>query len=213
MTTPRRVLVVDDDQVVRRIVGSTLERAGFLPVYAADGDAGWRALQEHAVELVITDRSMPNADGLELIRRIRASAAHATLPVIMLSGSLEGDKGHDARPREPTRFFTKFLSSSELLATVGPRAERAAPALTCSAATTVVSGRLACPPSWRSSAPSACRSVRPCVCRAVPAAAVSDGACPEHRRVPVRGAWPAWRRRRCCSRGLAHCHVSPSHVM
>ena len=80
MTTIRRVLVVDDDQVVRRIVGSTLERAGFVPVYAVDGDAGWRALQEQSVELVITDRSMPKATGLELIRRIRASAGTRLAP-------------------------------------------------------------------------------------------------------------------------------------
>jgi CheY-like chemotaxis protein len=118
MTTIRRVLVVDDDQVVRRIVGSTLERAGFVPVYAADGDAGWRALQEQSVELVITDRSMPKANGLELIRRIRASAAHASLPVIMLSGSLEGDMGHDAKAEGANAFLTKFLSSADLLATV-----------------------------------------------------------------------------------------------
>ena len=118
MTTIRRVLVVDDDQVVRRIVGSTLERAGFVPVYAADGDAGWLALQEHSVELVITDRSMPKANGLELIRRIRASAAHASLPVIMLSGSLEGDMGHDAKAEGANAFLTKFLSSADLLATV-----------------------------------------------------------------------------------------------
>ncbi len=118
MTIPRRVLVVDDDPVIRRIVGSTLGRAGFLPVYAPDGEAGWRELQQHAIELVITDRSMPNVGGLELIRRIRASAAHASIPVIMLSGSLEGDQGHDATEQGANAFLTKFLSASELLATV-----------------------------------------------------------------------------------------------
>ncbi len=118
MTTSRQVLVVDDDPVVRRIVGSTLERAGFVPVYAFDGDAGWRALQEHTVVLVITDRSMPKVDGLELIRRIRASATHAAVPVIMLSGSLEGDMGHDAKAEGANAFLAKFMSPSQLLATI-----------------------------------------------------------------------------------------------
>jgi two-component system chemotaxis response regulator CheY len=118
MTTSRRVLVVDDDPVIRRIVGSTLGRAGFLPVYATDGEAGWRELQQHAIELVITDRSMPNVDGLELLRRIRASAEYASLPVIMLSGSMEGDLGHDATDEGANAFLTKFLSATELLATV-----------------------------------------------------------------------------------------------
>ena len=117
-TTTRRVLVVDDDAVVRRIVGSTLERSGFLPVYAVDGDAGWRELQRTTVELVITDRSMPNAGGLELIRRIRASPDYASLPVIMLSGSMDGDKGHDAKAEGANAFLTKFMSSTELLATI-----------------------------------------------------------------------------------------------
>jgi DNA-binding response OmpR family regulator len=118
MALPRRVLVVDDDPVVRRIVGSTLGRAGFLAVYAVDGDAGWLELQQQDVELVITDRSMPNADGLELIRRIRASVRHASLPVIMLSGSIDDDQGHDATDEGANAFLTKFMTSADLLATV-----------------------------------------------------------------------------------------------
>jgi CheY-like chemotaxis protein len=117
-TTSRRVLVVDDDAIVRRIVGTTLERSGYVPVYAVDGDAGWRELQQQVFDLVITDRSMPNADGLELIRRIRASVDYASLPVIMLSGSLEGDKGHDAKAEGANAFLNKSMTSTELLETI-----------------------------------------------------------------------------------------------
>lgn len=118
MTMPRRVLVVDDDPVVRRIVGSTLERAGFLVEYATDGDAGWLALQQQSFTLVITDRSMPNVDGLELMRRIRTSTEYASLPVILLSSSAEEALGPEAKTEGANAFISKVLSSAELLTTV-----------------------------------------------------------------------------------------------
>jgi DNA-binding response OmpR family regulator len=118
MTTPRRVLVVDDDPIVRRIVGSVLGHAGFALVYANDGEAGWRELQGKPFDLVITDRSMPHLDGLQLTRRIRASAEHATLPVIMLTGSTQDEVGREAADEGANAFLTKLLSSRELLATV-----------------------------------------------------------------------------------------------
>ena len=54
---------------------------------ADDGDEAWRLLADESVQydLVLTDVQMPNCDGLELTRRIRASRRHATLPVVALS--------------------------------------------------------------------------------------------------------------------------------
>lgn len=118
MTTSRHVLVVDDDPVVRRMLGSTLERAGYALAYASDGEAGWRQLQERRFDLLITDRSMPILDGLELIRRIRASAEHASLPIIMLTGSTLDEAEREAGDGGANAFLTKLLSSRELLATV-----------------------------------------------------------------------------------------------
>jgi CheY-like chemotaxis protein len=118
LTTPRRVLVVDDDAVIRRILGAMLERGRFLVAYATDGEAAWREIQRHGIDLVITDRSMPNLDGLQLLRRIRATPEYASLPVIMLTGSMQDDEGQEATQEGANAFLTKLLSAGTLLATV-----------------------------------------------------------------------------------------------
>src|SRR5262249_49438110 len=91
MTTERRVLVVDDDPVVRRVLCSMLRTAGYDAVPAADGQEAWDTLSQDAFDIVVTDRSMPGMGGIALLRAIRQSPAHATLPVVMLTGSLDAD--------------------------------------------------------------------------------------------------------------------------
>jgi DNA-binding response OmpR family regulator len=69
---PRKVLVVDDDQVIRVLLEERLAAWGYETVLCADGEEGWEAfLATPAVRHAIIDWIMPNVDGLELIRRIR----------------------------------------------------------------------------------------------------------------------------------------------
>lgn len=82
-----RVLFADDSQFFRNRAARILTDGGIEVVMADDGDAAWRLLADESVQfdLVLTDVQMPNCDGLELTRRIRASRRHATLPVVALS--------------------------------------------------------------------------------------------------------------------------------
>ena len=118
MIAPRRVLVVNDDAIVRRILGAMLERAGFLVLYAPDGEAAWRELLQHGVDLVITDLSMPKLDGLQLLRRIRTTSECALLPVIVLTGSAQDETGREAAEAGANASLAKRLSPGALLATV-----------------------------------------------------------------------------------------------
>jgi DNA-binding response OmpR family regulator len=68
----RRVLVVDDEEPLARVVGSYLEREGFTVVQANDGPGAVTSAQELAPELVILDVMLPGFDGIEVCRRIRA---------------------------------------------------------------------------------------------------------------------------------------------
>ena len=89
-------LVVDDSQAARQLAGSMLRLYGFEVVEAEDGEAALRAIAGHpSVRLVITDYEMPGMDGLELVRRIRATHARDRLTVIGVSGS--GSPGLVAR--------------------------------------------------------------------------------------------------------------------
>jgi DNA-binding response OmpR family regulator len=84
-TPPRRILLVDDDISMRELNTEALSRAGFEVDGAADGAAGWAALQAKPYDLLITDNSMPKVTGVELVRLLRGK--NRDLPVIMASGA------------------------------------------------------------------------------------------------------------------------------
>ncbi|MBV8605441.1 MAG: hybrid sensor histidine kinase/response regulator [Pelomonas sp.] len=79
------VLVVDDSITTRTLEKNMLESQGYRVSVATDGEAGWEALGRGGFALVITDVEMPRLDGFALTARIRASAAHAELPVIIVT--------------------------------------------------------------------------------------------------------------------------------
>ena len=79
------VLVVDDSATVRKFVAASLQLAGIKVVTASDGMEALERLPLEPVDLVITDLNMPEMDGFELIRNLRATPAYRELPIIILS--------------------------------------------------------------------------------------------------------------------------------
>lgn len=86
MNPAPRILVVDDDENIRRLNAEVLARAGYAVDAVADGAAAWEAINGKSYDLLITDNTMPNVTGVELLEMMQAS--HMVLPVIMASGSL-----------------------------------------------------------------------------------------------------------------------------
>ena len=80
------ILVVEDEDALRRVALRTLEREGFAVVPAADGEAAWTQWRERGetIALILTDAVMPKLGGPELIRRLRADGC--ATPVILMSG-------------------------------------------------------------------------------------------------------------------------------
>jgi CheY-like chemotaxis protein len=118
MTQTRCALVVDDDPVIRRLVCAMLRTAAITAVQAEDGEEAWSVLQSQPVDVVITDRSMPKMDGLQLLRAMRGSPAHASIPVIMLTGTLASEAAPEASEEGADAFLHKIVSSQELVDTV-----------------------------------------------------------------------------------------------
>jgi len=81
---PQRILLVDDEAVIRRLCCDALSGSGYHVDTAVDGQAGWRRLEAASYDLLITDNNMPNLSGVELIRKLRATGM--PLPVILASG-------------------------------------------------------------------------------------------------------------------------------
>src|SRR5258708_4900903 len=86
-----RVLFVDDEGQIRKLVQTFLTKHGYVVATANDGFEALREIKRQKPHLVITDVSMPNLNGLELCRRLRSEAATARMPVIMLSAKKQAD--------------------------------------------------------------------------------------------------------------------------
>lgn len=93
-----RILVVDDDDALRNLMKFVLGRDGFQVETAPDGVVGLRILESHEFDLLILDDMMPELDGVEMLRRIRADARWDNTPVIMWSIRELGADAHLTKP-------------------------------------------------------------------------------------------------------------------
>jgi two-component system, chemotaxis family, chemotaxis protein CheY len=84
----RKVLVVDDSGVMRKIITRSLKSFGVSTVFeAVDGADGLAVFNDHEFDLVVTDWNMPNRSGLDLVRDIRATGS--IIPIIMVTTEAE----------------------------------------------------------------------------------------------------------------------------
>jgi chemosensory pili system protein ChpA (sensor histidine kinase/response regulator) len=109
------VLVVDDSITVRRVTQRLLQREGYRVSLAADGLQALERLQQERPAVVLSDIEMPRMDGFDLARNIRADAALADLPIIMITSRI-AEKHHDhARALGVNHYLGKPYSEDELL--------------------------------------------------------------------------------------------------
>jgi len=87
--TRRHVLIVDDEQAVRRTVRGVLESAGFECEESENGVSALEWLKEHHTDVIIVDYQMPIMNGLSLLKRLQNPHNGHTPRVIMLSGLIE----------------------------------------------------------------------------------------------------------------------------
>jgi len=112
-----RVLVIDDNQHMRRILRTLLHSFGTREVYEAeDGASGLEAFTHQLPDIVITDWVMPIFDGLEVTQMIRQPGANANpyVAIIMLTGHSEKKRVLMARDAGVTEFLAKPISAKAL---------------------------------------------------------------------------------------------------
>jgi two-component system, OmpR family, KDP operon response regulator KdpE len=110
-----RVLVVDDEPQITRVIRTVLTSQGYQVRTAAEGESALASFREWRPELVITDLYMPHMDGIELCRRIRAVS---TVPIIVLSVKGEERTKVEALDSGADDYVTKPFGIDELLARV-----------------------------------------------------------------------------------------------
>lgn len=84
-----RILVVDDDKQIARLVQSYLERAGYQVLIAYDGETALHTIRRERPDLVVLDLMLPDRDGWEITRLVRQDERLAGLPIIMLTARVE----------------------------------------------------------------------------------------------------------------------------
>jgi two-component system, OmpR family, KDP operon response regulator KdpE len=119
-----RVLVVDDEPQITRVLKTVLTSHGYHVRTAAEGESALSSLDEWHPELVITDLYMPRMDGVELCRRIRAVSS---VPIIVLSVKGEERSKVEALDSGADDYVTKPFGTDELLARVRAALRRAGP--------------------------------------------------------------------------------------
>lgn len=122
MSDKPRILVVDDEPQLTRVLRTGLKSRGYDVRAAADGLAGFETFSDWHPDLVITDLAMPNMDGLELCRRLRAISQ---VPIIILSAKGEERIKVQALDIGADDFVTKPFGIDELLARVRASLRRA----------------------------------------------------------------------------------------
>jgi len=89
----QRILVVDDDKQIVRLVQSYLDKAGYTTLTASDGDDAMRVIRRERPDLIVLDLMLPKHDGYEITKWLRADPTLAPTPILMLTARIEdGDK-------------------------------------------------------------------------------------------------------------------------
>ena len=122
MSDKQRILLVDDERQITRVLSRGLTAKGYDVHVAADGEAALQTFSDWHPDLIITDLSMPNMNGLELCRRLRA---FSEVPIIVLSVKGEERAKVEALDAGADDYVTKPFGIDELLARIRAMLRRA----------------------------------------------------------------------------------------
>jgi DNA-binding response OmpR family regulator len=111
-----RVLVVDDDEVIRQLIAVHLRVAGFAADLAADGPAGLRQARAGRPAVAVIDAGMPGLGGWSVAARLRADPATSSVKTIVLASGTAA--GPATRPGPADACLTKPFDPAELIATI-----------------------------------------------------------------------------------------------
>ncbi|MCQ8117067.1 response regulator [Methylomonas sp. MO1] len=112
------ILAVDDSASMRQMVAFTLKGAGYNVVEAVDGADALNKAKAQAFDCVVTDVNMPNKDGIELIRDLRALPNYKFTPMLMLTTEAGTDKKQQGKDAGATGWIVKPFNPDQLLKTI-----------------------------------------------------------------------------------------------
>jgi two-component system, chemotaxis family, chemotaxis protein CheY len=114
----KTILIVDDSASIREVVKFTLENAGFEVLVGIDGEDAQKFLDGRQIHLLITDLHMPNKNGIELIKDVRATENYKRIPILFLTTESQKEKKLEAKDAGATGWLIKPFVPQKLLAAI-----------------------------------------------------------------------------------------------
>lgn len=121
-----QILVVDDNQANLKVVGNVLKELGYKITLALSGENALKIIDEHEIDLILLDIMMPEMDGFEVCKIIKASKEHHDIPVIFLTAKNQTTDLVEGFKAGGVDFITKPFSREELIVRVNNHLELAA---------------------------------------------------------------------------------------
>ncbi len=118
MISGKRILVVEDDQVTRRLLERELSKRGYQVDTAGDGVRGLTAVESQAPDLILLDIVLPELDGMSLLQALKRRSDTKHIPVIMLTSVAEPSKMIEAISSGARFFVVKPFQTSALVSKI-----------------------------------------------------------------------------------------------
>jgi two-component system, chemotaxis family, chemotaxis protein CheY len=114
----KKILIVDDSESIRELVGFTLNNSGYTVEKGTDGMEALNYLDGREINLVITDLNMPNMDGIQLIREIRKTRGYSAVPILILTTESQAARKEEAKLAGATGWIVKPFVQEKLVEVV-----------------------------------------------------------------------------------------------
>ncbi len=118
-----QIMVVDDDQDTVAILARHLQREGFVPIEASSGAQCLKLVQENEVDVILLDLMMPDMDGFQVVRELRANPVTAEIPVIMITARDDLDARAEGMRLGVSDFLAKPVFRRQLASRVRAQLE------------------------------------------------------------------------------------------
>ena len=118
------IMIVDDSPVIRRVISTILKKMGHSILQAHNGKMALEQLTNTNVDLVISDVTMPQMDGIALLENVRSSSHFPQMPFVMLTANGQFEEQERAKSCGADGFLTKPTSSQQLTEVVNDLLQR-----------------------------------------------------------------------------------------
>ncbi len=116
----KKILILDDTQSMRSLLSMTLKQSGYSVIEAVDGIDGLEKLKENPdIDLIFTDLNMPNKNGVEFIKDVKAINAFKGIPIVMLTTESEEQKKMEGKAAGAMAWVVKPFKVDAIQAIIG----------------------------------------------------------------------------------------------